>query len=137
MGSQSHYRVTAYVDGIGSLGVFDKLSGGEADSESVKYSEGGMGPETSQGGRQTVSNVTISRQYKRSRDHALVRQLTAIRGRRRMSIHRQPLDADTNAFGDPLVYTGFLKAVNPQDVDSESSDPDMFEIEQDTDSTVG
>jgi hypothetical protein len=125
------------VDGFGSIGVFDKMTGGEADSESVKYSEGGMGPETSQGGRQTTGNVTITRQYKRDRDHALARQLAQIRGRRRMSIHRQPLDPDGNAFGDPWVYTGFLKTVTPGDVDSESSDPDLFEIEQDTDSTIG
>jgi hypothetical protein len=137
MGSQNQYRNTLHVDGIGSIGVFDTWSGGEADSDEVKYSPGGMGAEEAQGGRQTVGNVTLGRQYKRDRDHALVRQLIQVRGRARVSAHRQPLDADGNAYGAPLVYTGFLKAVSPQDVDSNSSDPDTFEVEISTDGTIG
>jgi hypothetical protein len=75
MASQDQYRVTAFVDGFGSLGVFDKMSGGGGDSESVKYAEGGMGAETAQGGRQTTENVTITRKYERNRDHAQAKQL--------------------------------------------------------------
>jgi hypothetical protein len=136
VGSQYQYANTLIVDGR-PLGIFDTWSGGEADSDEVKYSPGGMGPEESQGGRATVGNVTVGRQYKRDRDHELVRWLIPRRGRARFTANRQPLDADGNAYGRPLVYTGVLKAVSPQDVDSTSSDPDMFELELSTDGTIG
>jgi hypothetical protein len=102
----------------------------------TKYSPGGMGAEEAHGGRQMVGNVTLGRMYKRQRDHELVRWLITRRGRARVVASRQPLDADGNAFGRPLVYTGVLKALSPQDVDSNSSDPDPFEVVS-TDGTIG
>lgn len=136
MGQQNQYANTLVVDGR-PLGVFDTWSGGEADSDEVKYSPGGMGAEEAHGGRQVVGNVTLGRMYKRDRDHELVRWLISRRGRAKVVASRQPLDRDGNAFGRPLVYTGILKAVSPQDVDSNSSDPDIFEVEISTDGTIG
>jgi hypothetical protein len=136
VGQQNQYANTVSVDGR-PLGVFDTWSGGEADSDETKHSGGGMGPEKSYGGRQITGNVTVGRVYERERDHELVRWLIGRRGRASVVASRQPLDRDGNAYGRPLVYTGVLKTVSPQDVDSDSSDLDQFELEISTDSVIG
>jgi len=111
------------------LGVWDKLTGGEVDSEETKYRPGGMGAHVSLGGSVEVGNLTISRLYQLARDHDRIHWLISRAGKGSVVINRQPLDADGNAYGRPLVYTGTLKTVTPPEVDSESSDAALLECE--------
>ena len=70
------------------------------------------------------------------RDHGLMAMLIAGVGKARVSVSRQPLDIDGNPYGTPLTYTGRLKAVTPNDLDSESADAAIYELEISTDSAV-
>lgn len=124
------------VDGT-ALGVYDKLTGGEVDSEETKYKPGGMGASVSLGGSVEVGNLTISRLYVLNRDHDNIHWLLSRAGKGQVVISRQPLDVDGNAYGRPLVYTGTLKTVTPPEVDSESSDAALIECEITPAGTVG
>ena len=113
-----------------SLGIWDKKTGGQIDSEEYKYPPGGMRPMVSLGGRRTTDNITVSRLYRLVRDHQeLLGRLMSGVGRARMEVAQQPLDIEGNTFGRPIVTRGTLKRVTPPDVDSESSDPAMIELE--------
>lgn len=133
---ESNSRVTASVDGIGPLGVFATRTGGNADSEEVKHADGGGLPELAHGGRATTDNVTVTRRYVPERDGPLRGQLFAARGRRRMVVTEQRLDADDNAIGSPTVWTGVIKSFQMPDSDRNSNDMAMLTIEQSTDATV-
>jgi len=139
MSRQDQYAVTFNVDGR-DLGVWDKLEGGEVDSEEAKYKPGAMGAHISLGGSVEVGNLTISRLYRLDRDHegaTGIHWLLSRVGKGNCTINRQPLDTDGNAFGRPLVYTGKLKTVTPPDVDSESGDAAVLECEITPAGTVG
>lgn len=130
--------ITASVEGVGDLGTFDTMTGGETDSTDTKHHSGGMGPEEALGGPATTSNVVIARAFKRGRDGAFRKRLRHQVGIKRMRVKRQILDEDGHAFGDPEVFTGIIKRVNPVDeTDSDSGDAAMFEIELSTDEGVG
>lgn len=134
---QDQYAVHVIVDGVGT-GTWDKMSGGAATSEEKKYKPGGMAPSVSLGGTSSVDNVTVSRMYDYDRDHnGLVRTLLAGVGKVKVKVTKQPLDADGVPFGDPLVYRGTLLSCTPPEVDSESNDPGMLEIEISTAGTIG
>lgn len=136
--TKHQFLITASVEDIGSLGVFDSMTGGETDSAESKHHSGGMGPEEANGGPATTANVVISRAFKRSRDMPLRKQLRRKVGVKRMRVKRQVLDEDGHAFGDPEVWSGILKRINPIDeVDSDSGDTAMLEIELSTDEDVG
>lgn len=128
MSLESQYSVTVKV-GTLNLGVFDRFSGGEVDSEETKYSPGAMGPQVSLGGKTTVGNITVGRLYDLTRDHVIAKQLIAAVGKADCVVTKQPLDADRNPYGAPLVYTGKLKSLSFPDHNSESSDPAMMELE--------
>lgn len=128
MSRQDQYAVSMSVDGE-KFGVYDKLSGGEIDSEEAKYRPGAMAPMVSLGGTVEVGNLTISRLYVLNRDHDRIHWLVGRVGKGQVVISRQPLDVDGNAYGKPLVYTGTLKTVTPPEVDSESSDAALLECE--------
>jgi hypothetical protein len=49
MSRLDQYNVTVSLDGT-PLGTFDKMTGGEIDSEETKYKPGGMAPQVSLGG---------------------------------------------------------------------------------------
>jgi hypothetical protein len=132
MGRQDQYSVTFICDGR-AFGVYDSLSGGAVTAEETKHRPGGMGRQESYGGPASTENVTFSRVFKRGRDTELLHFLMSRVGKGRCTVNRQPLDSDGNAFGDPLVYTGILNGVTPGEVDSNSSDPDMYELEVSTD----
>lgn len=125
---QDQYTVSVSVNDE-DYGVWDKFSGGAADSEERKYKPGGMAPELSLGGQQTVTNVTVSRLYDLERDHSTIKTLLSLAGKAEAVIKKQPLDADGNAFGEPITYRGTLKTVTPPDTDSESNEAAMVEIE--------
>lgn len=122
------YSVAVNIDGE-DTGIWDKLTGGGIDSEETKYKPGGMVGQISLGGTINADNVTISRIYDLNRDHTRVKRWMARAGKATVVVTKQPLDIDGNVFGDPLVYTGVLKACTPPEVDSESSDAGLIEIE--------
>jgi hypothetical protein len=131
------FAVNVQVEDVGhparimlNCGIWDKKTGGEVDSEESKYPPGGMQTQVSLGGRKNVGNVTVSRLYRLVRDHQdLMQRLIDGAGKARMVVAQQPLDIDGNVFGRPLVTKGTLKRVTPPEVDSESSDAAMVELE--------
>lgn len=132
---QDTWNVTAVIDGLPS-GTWDKLSGGSGDSEELKYRPGNMGSQISLGGSQTLENITLSRLFDLDRDALVVKKWLARRGNAPVVVTKQPKDIDGNTYGEPLVYTGILKAVTPPDVDSEGGDAAMVAIEVTTNGTV-
>ena len=118
------------------LGIWDTFSGGEGDSEESKYSPGGMMPEISLGGRQTLGNITLGRYLDRTRDWPNLKWLYSRRGKGRCVVGATPLDFNGARGGDPLVYTGTLKAVNMPDLDSTGGDAAILEVEITVDGTV-
>lgn len=110
-------------------GVWDKMSGGEVDSAESKYHPGAMGDPISLGGRKTAGNVTVSRLYRLGRDHDAMQSLINAVGKSKVTISKQPLDLDANVYGSPIVYNGTLKRVSPPDVDSETSEAGIIELE--------
>lgn len=135
MSRQDQYAVAVEIDGV-YTGIWDKMSGGEIDSEETKYKPGGMLTEISLGGSTNMGNVTVSRLYDLNRDHLSVKAWMSRAGKAAVKVTKQPLDTDGNAFGAPLVYAGKLKMVTPPEVDSESSDAALIELEISTAGTV-
>lgn len=129
---QGHVSVHIDFPGLGDLGVWENRTGGAGDSDSTKHREGGMGAIVSLGGPQTLDNVTVARRYDIPRDHPFIKTLYRARGRATMTVVEQPLDEYGAAWGDPTTYTGKLKAVNPGDINANSNDVRMIELEQDT-----
>lgn len=133
---QDQYRVTVVIDGE-DTGVWDKVSGFMTDSEDSKYRPGGMAPEIPLGGKVSVENGTLERIYDLNRDHQRVKRWLSKVGKAPVVVNKQPLDVDGNVFGQPLVYQGILKSCQPPEVDSESSDAAMLQIEVSTAAIVG
>ena len=136
MSRQDQYAVSVTIDGV-NTGIWDKLTGGEVDSEETKYKPGAMAKEVSLGGSVNTGNVTVSRLYVLPRDHTSIKGWLNRVGKAPVTVSKQSLDTDGNVFGDPLVYSGILKMVTPPEVDSESSDAALVEIEVSTSGTVG
>jgi hypothetical protein len=132
---QDQYDVRVVVDSV-DLGTFDKLTGGEIDSEETTYKPGGMGARVSLGGSVNPGNVTVSVLYDLTRIHTIVHWLIGRVGKARATISKQPLDVDGNAFGQAITYPARLKQVNPPEVDSESSDAALLELEFTVDGSV-
>src|SRR5215467_11871932 len=122
------FDIGVSVDGR-NLGTWDKMSGGEVDSEETVYKPGGMGARISLGGSQTIGTITLSRIYDLNRDHLNVHWLISRAGKGWVVIKKKSLDVDGNVFGAPLVYTGRLKLVHPPDPDSEGADAAQIELE--------
>jgi len=114
------------------MGIWDKRSGGELDSEEVKYHPGAMADQIQLGGRVVPGNNTLSRLFKGDRDQARLGQMFAAVGKSKVKITEQPLDTDGNAYGNPIVWIGILKKVASPNRDSESNNPAMIEIEVST-----
>lgn len=123
---EDRYRVSVTLDGAGVAGVWDKVSGGDVDSDETIYKPGGMAAPVSLGGTVSYSSVTVSRLY----DHAAFKALVARAGKGRVTVTKIPLDADGNAYaGQSIVYSGTLKTVKAPDADSGSSKEAMIEIQ--------
>lgn len=133
-------KITAsYTPPGGSLtpipGEFRTFSGGELSSAEIKSTPGAGLTEVSRGGRQTVGNVTISREDDGTVD---TKALANVRGLARMSVTRTPLDESGNPLtAKAITYTGTLLRVSPGDGDNASdTDLDEFEIEMSCDGKV-
>jgi hypothetical protein len=129
------FALTVFVDGR-ALGVFDKLTGGEADSEETKYRPGAMAAQLSLGGSTSVSNITVSRAFDPERDGPLLPFLLASRGLKQAVASLQPLDQDRKPYGRPIVRQGKLKTVKSPEHDSEGNAAAMLELEISTDGDV-
>jgi hypothetical protein len=95
-----------------------------------------MGPQITLGGSQTVENVTLSKMLDGD-EHQAAKDWFNRRGKATVTITKQPLDVDGNAYGPPTVYTGILKGVNLPDVDAQGSDAAMVSIEVSTNGSIG
>lgn len=122
------YNVTLSIDGV-NYGTFDKMEGGDVDSEEYTYKPGGMAAPVSLGGSRSVENVTLRRLYRLARDHSITQRLFDKVGKGECVVTKQPLDVDGNVWGSPIVTRGTLKRVSTPDHDSESTDPGLLEIE--------
>jgi hypothetical protein len=116
------------------LGTFDKMSGGQVDSEETKYKPGGMVPQVTLGGSVTVSNVTVERLFRLDRDLPLVPTLKSRVGKGLITVTKQSLDVDGHKYGNPIVYEGIMKQLTLPDPDSEGTGAALMQIEV---STVG
>ena len=126
---KDQHRVTVVIDGR-KMGVWDVLTGGETDSDELKYRPGGMAPPVSLGGVVTVGQLIVSRLYRLERDHATVHWLLGRVGKADVVVNKAVLDADGHAFGKPLVTKGVLKRVTPPEVDSNATgDAAVIELE--------
>ena len=122
-----HFQVEVSLNNQ-DLGVWDTKEGGETDSEETRYRPGGL-PEESLGGATTVTQITLSRMFRRGRDDDQIADMRSAVGSGQVSIKVMNTDADGNPISTGEVYTGVLKRVGPPEVDSNSSDVAMIEIE--------
>lgn len=135
MSRQDQYAVTASLDGR-DLGIFETFTGGEIDSSETTFKLGAMGPRVSLGGSVEPGNVTIGTLFDLSRWQPVIHWIVSRVGKGTLTVKKQPLDVDGNAFGDPLTYTGKLKQCNPPEVDANSGDAAMLELEMTPAGTV-
>lgn len=125
---QDTWVIRLHLDGV-SFGIWDKKTGGEVDSDDIKYYPGGMVPPIMLGGKVTTGNVTLQRLYDRVDDHGKINTLIQAAGRGKITVSQRPMDQDGNEVGRSITYTGLLKKVSPPDTDSESTTAALYEIE--------
>jgi|SRR5215831_4013097 len=112
-----------------SWGIWDKKTGGEYDSDEVKYYPGGMNKVVSLGGRQTPGNITLQRLYDRIDDNERINTLLNGVGKISCTVSQRPMDLDGNGVGKTVYWTGKLKRVLVPDVDSEATSAALVEVE--------
>jgi len=130
---QDTFCVILYVAG-NSLGVWDKKTGGDLDSDEVKYYPGNMAAVQSLGGRLVPNNITLQRLYDRQDDHDNINYMLNLVGRANCKVTQRPLNFDTTGYGKAIVWTGKLKRVLVPDVDSEATAAALIEVEISVDS---
>ena len=130
---QDQFAITLSVGG-NDYGFWDKKTGGELDSDEVKYYPGATDQSVSLGGRLNPGNVVLQRLYDRVDDHQgnanhnIGKLLLAV-GKQQCVITQRPLDPDGNPFGNRIVWNGTLKRVLVPDVDSEGTGAALIEVE--------
>jgi hypothetical protein len=139
MPRRDQYLINVYVDypQLGDLGTFDTLTGGEVDSEELKYRPGGMAAAVSLGGTKTINNVVVGKMFEYDTDLPKVHQLAKAVGRATVTVTKVHLDVDKNPYGTRVVYTGKLKTVSLPEVDSESSEAGIMTLEVSCNGTLG
>lgn len=121
--------------GMHNLGIWDKKTGGDLDSDEVKYYPGNMGVVQSLGGRLVPNNLTIQRIFDRVDDSGEINRLLNGVGQARMTVTQRPLNIDGSKVGAKrVIWTGVLKRVLIPDVDSEATSAALIEIEVSVDS---
>lgn len=111
-----------------NLGRWDKRTGGGVDSEESVYTAA-AGERVSLGGTVNPDNVTVARLYDLTRDHTQIGWLLALVGRGTGVITEQRTNTAYVTSGSPTVWRGTLKRCTPPEVDSESNDPALLELE--------
>jgi hypothetical protein len=125
---KDQHRITVVVDGF-NTGVWDVMTGGEADTDELTYKPGGMAPPISLGGIVTLGQLVISRIYKLERDHGRARWLMDRVGTADVVVNKIVLQPDKTTFGKPIVWRGKLKRCTLPEVDSQSTDAAIIELE--------
>lgn len=108
-------RTTASFNGV-PAGEFRTFAGGDATWEDRKTVSGAGQTERARGGRKKVANVTIMREDDGAFDFHALAQARSVS----MTVTRQPLDDDLNAFGKSWTYTGKAVSVVPGEGDAEA-----------------
>jgi hypothetical protein len=123
--------------------TFDKFSGGDVMSTSVKHRPGGMGNEITYMSLPTFSDVTISKVYESQIDHQIIADLHQLVGRAMCTVTLTPLDDEGNPYLgsgsnagsiNPRTYYGRLTSVKDGGADSMSSSVRMYEIDMSVES---
>jgi hypothetical protein len=127
------------VSSSGTTLTFDKFSGGDVMSTSVKHRPGGMGHEVSYLSLPTFSDVVISKVYETQNDHLIIADLHHLVGRAKCTVTLTPLDDEGNPYTgtpngtttqiSPRSYFGRLISVKDGGADSMSSAVRMYEID--------
>jgi len=125
---QDQFAITLEVNKK-SWGFWDKKTGGELDSDEVKYYPGGTDQSVTLGGRITPGNVTLQRLFDRQDDSPRIPELFQAVGKRDATVTQRPLDKDGNPTGRRIVWNGTLKRVLIPDVDSEATSAALLEVE--------
>lgn len=123
----SHFLTTVAVNGK-SLGQFGTFGGGNTTGEVTKHTVNGVRRVALGGGPRDTDDVTVSRAFVHTRDHALARELRPLVNKASVVISRQPLDADGRPYDRPEVYTGVLTGVMYPEFDEDSNDVATFEL---------
>jgi hypothetical protein len=131
---QSAISVT--IDGVDTGGYWEMKSGGEVDSDDTQIYPGARQAPVSLGGKQIPGPITLTRTFFLDRDLPKIKGWMNRVGKARVVVSDQPLDADDNAFGTPLVQTGKLKTVTPPERDSTDSGAAQVVIIVSIDGTV-
>jgi hypothetical protein len=131
MPRRDQYKVLVKVDGVNTPveWIFDTMTGGDIDSEELKYRPGGMAESVSLGGTRSINNVVVGKMFDYGIDLTLAKALSDAVGRATVTVTKIHLDLDKHDVGKRLVYTGKLKNVAFPDVDSESSEAGIMTLE--------
>lgn len=127
--AELQYLITLSVDGLGSCGVYDNFSGGEAKANPPKHRPGGMGGEISYLALPVFGDVTIGRVYDEGRDQALIAALRQLVGSTYCTVTEQPLDQNGAPWGTPRTFRGRLANINEGKADSTSNAIRMYTID--------
>jgi hypothetical protein len=125
---QDTFRILVQIGG-NDWGTWDKKTGGELDSDEVKYYPGGMEAVQSLGGRITPANLVLQRLYDRKDDHDRIQSLFNAVGKQNVKVTQRPLTLNGDGYGKLVTWTGVLKRVLVPDVDSEATSAALIEIE--------
>jgi hypothetical protein len=125
---QDTWIINVHLNG-NTLGVWDKKTGGELDSDEVKYYPGGMAMPQSLGGRRTTGNLTLQRLFDRVDDLSKINTILNAVGKGKVDVAQRVMDLDGNPVGRAVHWTGILKRAQVPDVDSESTTAALLEIE--------
>lgn len=129
--------VTVTIDGE-DAGVWEKKTGGGMDSDSTLIYPGGRARPVGLGGKQIPGRATLVRTVYLERDWPKLKLWMSKVGKQKPVIMKdQPLDADDNVYGSPLVQSGVLKMVQEPDRESDSSDAAQVTIEVTIDGAPG
>jgi hypothetical protein len=125
------FRTTVEVDGE-DLGVFDTCEGGAVSAEISKRRPGtARSKRATYGGPQDTDDVTIAREWVRSRDYPLQRRLRTKTGWAEVRVTRVPLDPRFNvpSGAEPeILVGGLLQQVQAPDSDSDGNDTAMLSL---------
>lgn len=105
--SPSDFRVKLASDEIDIPDGWMTQTGGNRTAGMRRFHDGN-GQERVIGGRGTRDDMTVAREWIHDRDLAIARWADRRAGKAKLTVNKQPLDSDGNAFGDPIVFTARL-----------------------------
>jgi hypothetical protein len=126
MATQRDFYGTLQIAGE-DFGPFDAFAGGAYDTEETKYTPYDLVQRTYLG-VDTVTNLTVSREYLPERDGPLVRRKDSLK-RHPFVFTVQDKDADGNFQQNRPPYRGVVKQITPPDGNSNESGVAMLSIE--------